>query len=50
MRDLISAKASSSVLNENALVNGFCPITEDGMEKVEWGITTRTEVMRVLNI
>ena len=50
MRDLISAKTSSSSLQNVARFNGFCPIIEDGMEKVEWGITTREEVMGVLNI
>ncbi len=50
MRELISSKASSRELHEHAHVNGFCPIAEDGMEKVEWGITTREEVLRVLNI
>ncbi len=50
MRELISNRASTSVLYENAKVNRFCPIAEDGMEKVEWGITTRSEVFRVLNI
>jgi type II secretory ATPase GspE/PulE/Tfp pilus assembly ATPase PilB-like protein len=50
MRDLIGAKASSSQLYDSARVNGFCPIADDGMEKVEWGITTRDEVLRVLNI
>ncbi|MEI6304918.1 MAG: GspE/PulE family protein [Candidatus Taylorbacteria bacterium] len=50
MRDLISAKTSSSSLQNVARFNGFCPIIEDGMEKVEWGITTREEVVGVLNI
>jgi type II secretory ATPase GspE/PulE/Tfp pilus assembly ATPase PilB-like protein len=50
MRELISVKASVSALYENAKINRFCPITEDGMEKVEWGITTRGEVLRVLNV
>ncbi len=50
MRDMISSKATSRELHEHARINGFLPIIEDGMEKVEWGITTRNEVLRVLNI
>jgi len=50
MRELISAKASVARLSDCARTNGFCQIVEDGMEKVEWGITTLGEVIRVLNI
>ncbi|MEI7462977.1 MAG: GspE/PulE family protein [Candidatus Taylorbacteria bacterium] len=50
LRDHISMKSSSSVLEDIARSNGFCPIIEDGIEKVDWGITTRTEVMSILNI
>lgn len=50
MRDHISLKTPSSTLQSIARSQGFCPIIEDGMEKVEWGITTMDEVMGVLNI
>ncbi|MEI8327716.1 MAG: GspE/PulE family protein [Candidatus Taylorbacteria bacterium] len=50
MRSLISTKSTAVALFDHALVDGFCPIIEDGMEKVEWGITSREEVLRVLNV
>ncbi len=48
MRDLIAKKESLNVCSDYARDRGFRPITEDGLEKVEWGITTREEVARVL--
>jgi type IV pilus assembly protein PilB len=48
MADLISRKESISVCEEYARSRGYRPILEDGLEKVEWGVTTREEVMRVL--
>ncbi len=50
MQELIASKQSSSACREYARREGFHPIAEDGAEKVEWGITTREEVMRVLYI
>jgi type IV pilus assembly protein PilB len=49
MKDLISKKESLALFLEYACSRGFKAIIEDGYEKVEWGITTREEVMRVLN-
>ena len=49
MKDLISKKESLAIFADYANSRGFRPILEDGHEKVEWGITTREEVMRVLN-
>lgn len=48
LRELIERKESLSVCAEYANKKGFRPIAEDGMEKVEWGVTTREEVLRVL--
>jgi type II secretory ATPase GspE/PulE/Tfp pilus assembly ATPase PilB-like protein len=48
MRENISNK--KSVLEYHAYLNnrGFRPMSEDGQEKVEWGLTTKEEVIRVL--
>ncbi len=48
MKRLISERASISKLVDYACTNGFNPISDDGNEKVEWGITTPEEVTRVL--
>ena len=48
LRDLIASKQPLSTCTEYALSQGFHPISEDGSEKVDWGITTKEEVMRVL--
>ena len=48
MRKMISDKASISELEEAALSSGFSPMADDGAEKVDWGVTTKEEVMRVL--
>lgn len=48
MCDLISAKKTVSEYHNYARMRGFRPIEDDGMEKVEWGITTKEEVLRVL--
>ncbi len=48
MCDLISSKKTVSEYVDYAKSNGFRPIEEDGLEKIEWGITTKEEVMRVL--
>ncbi|MEA2715661.1 MAG: ral secretion pathway protein [Candidatus Parcubacteria bacterium] len=49
LRDLIADKESVSVCAEYARVQGFRPMIEDGAEKIDWGITTAEEVMRVLS-
>lgn len=46
---LIASKEPVSRYLEYARQNGFMPIREDGLEKIEWGITTETEVAGVLN-
>ena len=48
MIDLIATKQPVSAYIEYARSQGFRAISEDGMEKVEWGITTKEEVIRVL--
>lgn len=48
LADMIAKKEPLSVMEDYALSKGFRPIAEDGMEKVEWGVTTREEVLRVL--
>ncbi|MFA6295561.1 MAG: type II secretion system protein GspE, partial [Candidatus Paceibacterota bacterium] len=48
MCDLITNKKSVSDYADYARLHGFRPIEDDGLEKVEWGITTKEEVMRVL--
>jgi type II secretory ATPase GspE/PulE/Tfp pilus assembly ATPase PilB-like protein len=48
MADLVSRRESVRAYSDYARSRGFRPIAEDGMEKVEWGITTKEEVMRVL--
>jgi type IV pilus assembly protein PilB len=50
LADLIAAKESVSSYIDYARTQGFKPIREDGLEKIEWGITTREEVLNVLQI
>ncbi len=49
MSALIGRGEPLDSLTELAISKGFCPIQNDGMEKVEWGVTTKGEVMRVLD-
>lgn len=49
LKNNILKKESFSSCLAYARSQGFRPISEDGYEKVEWGITTREEVLRVLN-
>ena len=49
MRSLIASNQTLSACADHAFSCGFHPISEDGAEKVEWGITTKEEVMRVLS-
>ncbi|MBP6858488.1 MAG: type II/IV secretion system protein [Candidatus Pacebacteria bacterium] len=48
LRELIVSRASSSAMTDYVRSIGFVPMSEDGHEKVEWGITTPQEVARVL--
>lgn len=48
MRDLISNQSNMNVFSSYARSHGFRPIVEDGLEKEEWGITTKQEITRVL--
>lgn len=47
-RKIISGHGPLSECEEYASTHGFRPMSEDGEEKVEWGITTKEEVIRVL--
>ena len=49
LRDLISRKESLSVCHDYIMKKGFRSLNDDGMEKVEWGITTRGELSRVFS-
>lgn len=46
--EMISRREPLSVIEDYAASRGFVPIVDDGMEKVEWGVTTREEVLRVI--
>ncbi len=46
---LIEKKETSSVYEQYARSKGFRPINEDGIEKVQWGVTTREEVINILS-
>jgi len=48
LKNSISKKESVSSCMAQARSQGFRPMSDDGYEKVEWGITTKEEVMRVL--
>ncbi len=45
MRDLIASKEPISSYFEYARSHGFRTMFDDGMEKVEWGVTTQAEVI-----
>lgn len=47
LRQLIIKKASSEEINQEAVNAGMITLREDGMKKVEQGITTREEILRV---
>jgi len=46
---LITNKESVSAYTEYARTRGFRPIYQDGLEKIEWGVTTKEEVLNVLH-
>lgn len=48
LKKLIAHKHPVSTYREYVRGRGFCPMEEDGHEKVEWGVTTTTEIARVL--
>ncbi len=47
IRELISAKASADQIRKAAIQTGMQSLREDGQKKVQAGITTKEEVMRV---
>ncbi len=47
LRQLIIKKASSEDINQEAVNSGMITLREDGMKKVDQGITTREEILRV---
>jgi type II secretory ATPase GspE/PulE/Tfp pilus assembly ATPase PilB-like protein len=49
MKALINRQENMSACIAYARSHGFVPMAEDGHEKVEWGITSREEVLRVLS-
>jgi type IV pilus assembly protein PilB len=49
LRKYIMARVSFSEITRYARATGFISMYEDGMEKVEKGITTKEEVLRVLH-
>ena len=49
MRDLIIHKEPVSAYIEHARSCGFRTMFDDGMEKVEWGATTRSEIIDALH-
>ena len=48
LKEIIAQKQSAAAYAEYAQSNGFRPLMEDAMEKVEWGITTIEEITRAL--
>jgi type II secretory ATPase GspE/PulE/Tfp pilus assembly ATPase PilB-like protein len=48
LREMIEKKETLATCTEYARKRGFRPMHEDGTEKVDWGVTTREEVLRVL--
>ncbi len=48
LRQLISSRASLQTMREYVLSSGFRTISEDAGEKVDWGVTSRAEVSKVL--
>lgn len=49
LKDIIASKEPLSACAAYIESLGFRPMAEDGEEKIEWGITTREEVARVLS-
>ena len=49
LKDAIARKSSSKDLLEQARLNGFRTMDEDGAEKMAWGVTTEEEIIRVMH-
>jgi type II secretory ATPase GspE/PulE/Tfp pilus assembly ATPase PilB-like protein len=49
MKELIARKEPVSAYLEYARSQGYLTMMSDGMEKVEWGVTSKEEVLRVLH-
>lgn len=49
IKEMIIGEASEPELRQKAISNGMTPMFKDGLNKVEKGITTIEEVMRVVN-
>ncbi len=49
MQKLLIKKASVATLQEYVNKKGFRNLADDGREKIEWGVTTQEEVLRVLS-
>lgn len=49
LREEIVRNGSMKAIRDYALSHGFRPISDDGREKVDWGVTTREEVIRALD-
>lgn len=49
LSDLIGRKESLSVCKDYVLKRGFRSLNDDGLEKVEWGITSKDELSRVFS-
>ncbi len=48
MRDLISAQANQREIKQCAIKSGYKSLLEDGLEKVNLGLTTCDEILRIL--
>jgi len=49
IKEMIIGEASEPELRQKAISNGMTPMFKDGLNKVEKGITTIEEIMRVVN-
>ena len=49
IKEMIMSGVSESEIRKQALAEGMTPMFKDGLDKIEKGITTIEEVMRVVN-
>ena len=49
MKKLLAGNGPAGTYTDHARSRGFRTMSEDGTEKIEWGITTKEEVRRVLS-
>ncbi len=49
LSDLIAKKEALSSYIEYSQASGFRTMLDDGLEKVEWGVTSKEEILRVLD-